>query len=72
MSNPESPNSQDAEARRQRLRRVVRELVAAEIADSWKGGGGGGGGGGPVDIPYIEARAKAARRAFNIALKALL
>lgn len=68
MSESKSPNGQDAEARRQRLRRVVRELVAAEIADSWKGGGGGD----PVDIPYIEARVKVARRAFNIALKALL
>ena len=66
MSESKSPNGQDAEARRQRLRRVVRELVAAEIADSWKGGGD------PVDIPYIEARVKVARRAFNIALKALL
>ena len=66
MTNPKSPNDQDAEARRQRLRRVVRELVAAEIADSWSGCKH------PSEVPDIEARIKAARRAFNIALKALL
>lgn len=32
-----------------RLHELISELVAAEVADSWKGGGD------PVDVPVVEA-----------------
>lgn len=37
------------------LHRLIRSLVRAEVADSWKGGGY------PDDIPIIEGELKAAR-----------
>lgn len=38
-----------------KLKRAIRILVRAEIADSWKGGGR------PEDIPIIEQELKSAR-----------
>lgn len=37
------------------LKAAIKNLVAAEVADSWKGGGD------PADIPFIKADLRAAR-----------
>lgn len=45
------------------VKRLVKALVEAEIANSWKGGGF------PEDIPAIEFNLKLARDQFNEYLK---
>lgn len=42
------------------LRRIVRKLVRAEIAASWKGGAH------PADMPIIEDELRAARIRFSL------
>ncbi len=43
----------------EKLRRLIRRLVKAEVADSWKGGQM------PEDWPAIEYELRAARHALN-------
>lgn len=43
--------------------RLLEELIAAEIANSWKGGGD------PEDIPEIERNLEASRSAMNAYMK---
>lgn len=45
------------------LRRAVRRLVQAEVANTWKGGGD------PADIPLVERELKAARKHYETVLK---
>ena len=47
------------------IRNVVKRLVEAEIANSWKGGGP------PEDIPLVEERLRAARNLYNATLRRL-
>lgn len=48
-----------------RIRKLVRGLILAEDADSWKGGGD------PADFEEIEERLRLARKSFNDYLSAL-
>lgn len=60
--NKSSASNTPKQSARLKLKAVVRRLVRAEVADSWKGGGD------PSDIPAIEQELKQAKGALDRAI----